>query len=310
MKSMSYVVVFLAVSGCAAPNLTGITAPITALLTAASDTAALDQELAEEFTKESARLYFLSNRQETCLDNDGLTPTFTKTKEIERRELALLRLRLADLYSLADYADSLAKMDKARTARARQVVSALQIVRSGSDIAGHMPAFAIEAEAVRSSATAVAALVKLVDSYATAEAIRSKAREMYPKVDAMIVRLKDRFNVVGDRAQLYVNAWRACTREKYIYIRDRMAGPAKPVSIVELDNSYGEFRTRYHNYLKRIPHIEKEAFDKIRVANRAMLQANTIEDFAAAAEQLAALVDQLVSTYKTTKESVRIVFGP
>jgi hypothetical protein len=296
-------------SGCAAPNLAGVGSPITALLTTASDAAALDQELADEFLKQSAVLYFLSNRKETCLDNDGLTPTYVKNKQIQRQEEEILKLRLVDLYNLADYADSLAKIEKDRVQRAAQIDTAAKIVGTGTQMAGYFPLVAAEAAAVKQGSDSVAALVKLIDEQRTTAEILRKAREMQPKVDKMITRLKERFHIVSDRTQLYVNAWRACTREKYIYIRDRMASQATPVSVVDLDNSYSEFREKYRAYLNRIPHIDKASFEKIREANNAMVNATDIADFQAGAEKLAAVVNQLVSTYKTLKSTGQTLSG-
>jgi hypothetical protein len=309
MKIMSSTFAAFFLSGCAAANVTGVSSPITALLTTASDAAALDQELADEFIKQSAQLYFLSDKRATCLDNDGLTPTYTKNKDIERQEAALLKLRLADLYNLSDYADTLAKYDKDRAKRAEQIDFVNRSIAAGVQLAGLNPGFAVEAAAVQQGTTAIAGLVKLIDNNATTYAIMKKAREMQPKVEAMITRLEEKFHIVGDRSQLYVNAWRACTREKFVYMRDQMATPAKPVSIVDLDNTYGAFRTQYRNYLNRIPHIEKAAFEKIKDANRAMASAQTAEDFAKGAENLAAIVAQLVSTYKTVNESAKTLFG-
>jgi hypothetical protein len=309
MKIISSTFAALFLSGCAAPNISGVASPITALLTTAADTAALDQELADEFVKQSAQLYFLSDRKETCLDNDGLTPTKTINRQIERQEAALLKLRLADLYNLSDYADTLAKFDKDRAKRAEQIDFVNRSIAAGVELAGFNPAFTAEAAAVQQGTIAITGLVKLIDANATNLAIMKKAREMQPKVEAMITRLEEKFHIVGDRAQLYVNAWRACTREKFVYIRDRMATPAKPVLVVDLDNTYGAFRTQYRNYLNRIPHIEKAAFEKIKDANRAMVNAQSPEDFAKAAENLAATVSQLVSTYKTVNESAKTLFG-
>ena len=299
----------LLVAGCAAPNISGVSSPITALLTTASDAATLDQELADEFAKQSAQLYFLSDKKATCLDNDGLTPAYTKTKDIERQELALLKLRLADLYNLSGYAETLASFDKERLQRAQQIDTTLALIGAGVQIAGYNPAFKLEADAVKDAAASIAALAKLVDTYKTAYEVINKAREMQKKVDAMIGRLEDKFHIVGDRAQLYVNAWRACTREKYIYIRDRMATPSKPLSVVDLDNNYGAFRAQYRAYLNRIPHIDKAAFEKVRTANNAMLNAQSPDDFAKAAQNLAAVVGQLVSTYKSVKDDVKVLYG-
>lgn len=296
-------------SGCALPNIAGIASPITALTTAASDAAALDQELADEFIKQSAVLYFLSNKTQTCLDNDGLTPTYAKNKQIQRQEEAILRLRLVDLYNLSDYADSLAKLEKDRVARAASIDNANRIIASGVQAAGYFPLVGEEAKAVKTSAESIGALVKLIDQNATAYKIMKKAKEMQPEVEKMITRLEDKFHIVSDRTQLYVNAWRACTREKFLYIRDNMASTARPVAVLDLDASYTEFRSKYRDYLNRIPHIEKESFEKIKKANRDMANTDTAEEFAAASEKLAALVDQLVSTYKTVKASERSMSG-
>ncbi|NUU42296.1 hypothetical protein [Tardiphaga robiniae] len=296
-------------SGCASPNLAGVSSPITALLTTASDAAALDQELADEFAKQSATLYFLSNKKETCLDNDGLTPVYTKKKDIERQEAALLKLRLADLYNLSAYADTLAQFDQDKSKRVAQRAAVNRIIAAGAEIAGYSVVFEKEAKAVSLVSSAVIQLANDIDSNVTNRKIMQTARDMQPKVDAMITRLKERFHIVGDRAQLYVNAWRECTREKFIYIRDYMAQPSKPVSVVDLDSNYYTFRTQYRNYLNKIPHIEKSAFEKIRQANNMMVAAQTEEDFAKGAEALAATVGQLVSTYKTVNESAKTLFG-
>lgn len=309
MKIISSTFVAFLLSGCAGANISGVSSPITALLTTASDTAALDQELADEFVRQSAQLYFLSDKKETCLDNDGLTPTKTRNREIERQEAALLKLRLADLYNLSDYADTLAKFDKDRIKRAEQIDFVNRSIAAGVQLAGLNPAFTAEAAAVQQGTTAISGLVKMIDANVTTLEIMKKARAMQPKVEAMITRLEEKYHIVGDRAQLYVNAWRACTREKFIYIRDRMATPAKPVSIVDLDSNYGAFRAQYRNYLNRIPHIEKAAFEKIKDANRAMVNAQSPEDFAKGAENLAAIVSQLVSTYKTVNDSAKTLFG-
>jgi hypothetical protein len=278
-------------------------------LSTASDAAALDQELADEFIKQSAVLYFLSNRKETCLDNDGLTPTYVKNKQIQRQEEEILKLRLVDLYNLSDYADSLAKIEKDRAARAAQIDAAAGIVAAGAQMAGQFPLLATEVAAVKQGSDSIAALVKIIDEQRTAMEILRKAREMQPKVDKMITRLAEKFHIVSDRTQLYVNAWRACTREKYLYIKDRMASTATPVSVVDLDNSYTEFRNQYRTYLNRIPHIDKAAFEKIRDANNKMLNATDIAEFQAGAERLAAVVNQLVSTYKTLKATGQTLTG-
>lgn len=295
--------------GCASPNLVGVASPITALLTTTSDAAALDQELAEEFVKQSSVLYFLSNRKETCLDNDGLTPLHVRNKQIQRQEEEILKLRLVDLYNLADYADSLARIEKDRAQRAAQIDAATRIVGAATQMAGQFPLVAAEVAAVKQGSDSVAALVKMIDEQRTAMEILRKAREMQPKVDKMITRLAERFHIVSDRTQLYVNAWRACTREKYVYMRDRMASPTTPVSVVDLDASYTEFREKYRTYLNRIPHISKASFEKIREANNAMLAATDIAEFQASAEKLAAIVNQLVSTYKTLKASGQTLSG-
>lgn len=295
--------------GCASPNLVGVASPITALLTTTSDAAALDQELAEEFVKQSSVLYFLSNRKETCLDNDGLTPLHVRNKQIQRQEEEILKLRLVDLYNLADYADSLARIEKDRAQRAAQIDAATRIVGAATQMAGQFPLVAAEVAAVKQGSDSVAALAKMIDEQRTAMEILRKAREMQPKVDKMITRLAERFHIVSDRTQLYVNAWRACTREKYVYMRDRMASPTTPVSVVDLDASYTEFREKYRTYLNRIPHISKASFEKIREANNAMLAATDIAEFQASAEKLAAIVNQLVSTYKTLKASGQTLSG-
>jgi hypothetical protein len=299
-------------SGCVATDLSGLASPITALTAAASNTVALEQELADLFVKESAQLYFLSSGKETCLDNDteGLKiKPYTKVMAYKKQEEAYLKLRLADLYSLAAYGDSLASIQKEREQRSKEIGVALGLIAAGTQIAGYNPEFAAEAKLVKDAATAVAALANTIVGYEYDQKIIDEAKRMRTKVDGMLARLEDRFHIVGDRAQLYINAWRACTREKYVYIRDKMATPAKPVSIVELDTNYGTFRAQYREYLNRIPHIEKSAFEKIRQANNAMLEAPTPEEFAKEAQRLADLVGQLISTYKTVKDSARGLFG-
>lgn len=316
MRLTATLIAIVFLQGCASPNISGVSSPITSLLTAASDTVALDQELSDEFTKQSATLYFLSGEKETCLDNADLPPTsaagrqvYTKKKDIERQEAALLKLRLADLYNLSDYADTLTKFDKDRSIRSSERAAVGRVIAAGAEIAGYSVVFKKEAEAVNEVSTAITKLADDIDKRVTNERIMAKAREMRPKVNATITRLKERFHIVGDRAQLYVNAWRACTREKFEYVRDRMANPSKPLSVVDLDTNYYSFRSQYRTYLNRIPHIEQSAFEKIRQANDAMLDAADAEEFARRAEALATTVGQLVSTYKTVNDSAKVLFG-
>jgi hypothetical protein len=301
-----------ALTGCAASDLTGIMSPINALTGAASNTVVLEQELADQFIKESAQLYFLSKGHETCLDNntEGLRiAPYTKLLAYQKQEEAYLQLRLADLYALSAYGETLAGIQKEREERSKEIGVALSLIQAGTQIAGYNPEFAIEAKAVKEAANAVGALANSIIGYEYNQRIITQANLMRPKVNGMLARLEDKFHIVGDRAQLYVNAWRACTREKYVFIRDRMPSYATPVSVVELDSNYGAFRSQLREYLNRVPHIEKSAFEKIRKANDAMLAAPTPEEFAKRAQALADLVGQLVSTYKTAKDSARSLFG-
>ncbi|OQW55133.1 MAG: hypothetical protein A4S14_13935 [Proteobacteria bacterium SG_bin9] len=310
MRILSAIIVSGFLSGCAAPNIAGVLSPITSLTTAVSDAAALDQELADEFVKQSAVLYFLSNKRETCLDNgDGLTPAYTKHKQIQKKELGYLKLRLIELYKLEEYANSLADLENKRAERAARIDYYNRVAAVGTQLAGYMPLIAEEAKAVKATSDAITALVKLIDQNQTAYKIMEKAHAMQPEIEKMLDRLEDKFQIVSERTQLYVNAWRACTREKFLYIRDNMASTTKPVAILDLDASYMEFRTKYRSYLNRIPQVEKGAFKKIKEANKKMAEANTVEEFAANAEALAALVAQLVSTYETVKTTQKSLTG-
>jgi hypothetical protein len=301
-KSIAALSAALLLCGCsvAPKDLTGFNTSVSNVFALTSAATALDQVLAEEFVKQSAELEFLSkngNRGETCRDNDD--PIIreignVEPKSIQKREEARIKLRLAELYLIKKYADTLAAYVEKRDDRIQYLNDMLAI----ADTLSHSAIAPPEAKVIGAGARVVGnAFIALHNNYTELQ-LRRAAEKMRPTLAKMVGALKRNFHLVPDRTQLYLNAWRNCAEEKFRYMRDRPY-PSLRANVVELDNSYSVFQTQLRTYINSVPQMG-EALDKIVKANEAIIEVSS-DEMLTAAKQLVASIDGVIAAYNTAK---------
>lgn len=290
------------VSGCAVNpgDPTGFISALTPITGAIQTAAAMDQQLAEEFVRQSNQLEFLSRNRETCRDNrEMIVPAEVKPKAIQIQEERRLYARLREVELLQEYAKALQAIAKGAADRDERFANIQRLINGARGAVSNVALTPLERQdvsVIADSATVILAALRAIDRHRTGEAIRREAARMEPKIGKMVASLKKRIHLVGVRTQAYLNAWRVCADEKYAFIRDKSVRNVQPALIVDLDNSYGAFQAQYRAFLNNVPQVDKRALDAIKDAHRKLMETDLAE-FATTVEELNVTVSRLIDVY-------------
>jgi hypothetical protein len=290
--------------GCAVDpkNSTAFTGALNSVFALKESATGLDQSLAEDFVKHSAELEYLSRWGkgvgQTCRDNDDpiiKTLGNVTAKSIKKQEDALLKVRLAELFLIQKYSEALSGYAEARADRAQHVAEILGLADSINATAFVPP----EGKLVAATAKAVGAAFIAMDQNITNLKIQKAALKMQPTLVKMVGNLKRNFHVLGDRTQLYLNAWKSCAEEKFRFMRDTPS-PSPRSTIVELQSAYSSYQAQYRTYINSLPQLGDD-LDKIVKANQALIDTDSAE-LVTSAQQLSTTVNTVVSAYQSVKE--------
>jgi hypothetical protein len=293
----------LSLAGCAVDpkDPTGFATAINNVLTSASAATAMDQQLAEDFVKQTSDLEYLSKNAQSCRNSDDPIVKaigIAAPKSIKMKEDKDIQTRLAELQLIKTYSDALLAFAKQEATRSSYIDDFNNIAAAANTTAFATP----EMKVVAAAAQTIGAAFKAIGTNISNERLRQTATRMQPTLVKMVGNLKRKFHIVSDETQSYLNTWRTCTEMKFAFMRDRPA-PSRQSSVVDLHNSYDAYQVQLRTYLNSVPQIG-DSLDAIVKANQAIIDTSP-DELVSTAQQLSTTVTGVVNGYKAVKSAAQ-----